>query len=137
MRKFALLLLITTSCAMPKNIKLTPTVANNLTFLYDRMPTEFAFCAYGTWDRNQVNIERIDIPYIYGANEEAVYYHICSGPNFLGTGHSHPKGDVCAFSETDIKTLLKTPAPFGFLICDDNKLVWYSKIEVKKELAKR
>lgn len=132
--RYLILVLAFTSCAMPKQLKVAPVVANNLEFLYERMPTEFAFCAYGDWTGTQINIRRIDIPLIYLATPSSVHYEPCEGQDFLGIGHSHPAGSQCLFSDMDVFSLIHSKAPFGFLVCEDSKIVWYSKNAVRKQV---
>jgi hypothetical protein len=131
--KWLICVVVMSGCALPQSIKVAPTPLNNLGFLYTRMPTEFAFCAYGEANDKSVNIRRIDLPFIYKATEDFVNFEPCTGRDYLGIGHSHPVGSECVFSDVDIHTLLEGKAPYGFLICED-KLVWYSKEAVARAM---
>lgn len=132
------LLFLMGGCAsIPQKYEISPLAANNLWFLYNRLETEFAFCAYGTNDGNTVVIDRIDLPLISYADENMVYYRECKAPNFLGMGHSHLPGTACTLSDTDIKTLLGTQSSFSFLVCDDNELASFSRKEVQQAVTKQ
>lgn len=131
MKRLVLLLVLGAGCAsLPMGMQVTPRVLNNIRFLYNQMPVEFAFCAFGKVKNDVIHIERIELAYTLAANETSISYLMCDEPGFLGIGHSHPKGTVCEFSETDISTLIRTDSPYAFIACED-KLIWLSRQSVR------
>ena len=138
------LCLLFVSCAPIKpTIYLPERTVNNLDFLYNHVPTEFAFCVFGYASGQNIKIDHIELPYITEATKNRVSWFPCDNPllpgapQFLGIGHSHPPGSLCEFSDTDINALLKTNAPYGFLVCEKQELVWYKKSTVRKEVEKQ
>lgn len=131
----AVLLLYLVACApIGTKIKMPDRAINNLNFLYDHVDTEFAFCVFGDVRGKTIHVTRIELPYIHSATDFSVHYDPCTGPNLVGIGHSHPPDSACEFSPTDIHSLVTTNAPYGFLVCDQRKLVWYAKKSVIEQL---
>ena len=128
MRGLILVLIMSSGCAsLTGNTKLTAVPENNLIFLYENLEVEFAFCVFGDVKNDEVRIERVELPFIFSATTESVWYKECSGPRYLGMGHSHPSWAVCEFSDMDVTSFLRSKSKYAFLLCDGGKLKTYSK----------
>jgi len=78
---------------------------------------EFIFCAYGSFRRNHLVIERIELPpqRQFKGEIEHAKFNLCS-PGFVALGHSHMIGGFGIMSPTDNELVRKRPEPAHILV---------------------
>ena len=90
----------------------------------ENQPNEIKVCLMGEINNNDITITKIIEPGIIHQEFSKVISSPCPEETIISM-HSHPRKS-CIFSEQDIKTFNQQNIPMMGLLCDDNRMNFYS-----------
>jgi hypothetical protein len=96
---------------------------------------ETAYCLYGGVYGVEMLVTGLARPTITSRDSVSVNYNTrnCHDRgSLLGSGHTHPPGYVCAFSDTDWISFSKSPYQYSFLSCENVTLAVYTRDQIPR-----